>query len=94
VQWYDIDNLKSKAKFLDVRTTMERLAYGHFEDDIHIDLDELFDRAITLDKQQPYVVYCDTGSKAYLAERILKQLGYQVSQLDGGYNIYTKGKGK
>lgn len=93
VQWYDVDNVKTKVKFLDVRTTMERLAYGHFEDDIHIDLDELYVQASTLDKHQPYVVYCDTGSKAYLAERILKQLGYQVSQLDGGYNIYTKGKG-
>lgn len=94
VQWHQVDALQSQVIMLDVRTAMERLAYGHFENDIHIDLDELYDKASTLPKDQKYVVYCDTGSKGYNAERILIQLGYQVSQLDGGYNIYTKGKGK
>jgi rhodanese-related sulfurtransferase len=78
---------------LDVRPTMERMAYGHFDNDLHIELDDLYDKKNTLPKGKPIVLYCDSGSKGYNAERILRSDGYDVYQLDGGYNIYTKGKG-
>jgi rhodanese-related sulfurtransferase len=94
IQWHQIDKLRNDgAIMLDVRPTMERMAYGHFDNDLHIELDDLYDKKNTLPKGQPIVLYCDTGSKGYNAERILRSDGYDVYQLDGGYNIYTKGKG-
>lgn len=94
IQWHQIDKLRNAgAIMLDVRPTMERMAYGHFDNDLHIELDDLYDKKNTLPKGQPIVLYCDTGSKGYNAERILRSDGYDVYQLDGGYNIYTKGKG-
>jgi len=94
IQWHQIDQRRHDgAIMLDVRPTMERMAYGHFEGDLHIELDGLYDQKNTLPKGKPIVVYCDSGSMGYNAERILRSDGYDVYQLDGGYNIYTKGKG-
>ncbi len=94
VQWHDADQwIKAGAVLLDVRPAMERMAYGHFENDIHLDIDTLSATKSTLPKGKKILIYCDTGSKAYLAERMLRNDGYDVYQLDGGYNIYTKGKG-
>jgi rhodanese-related sulfurtransferase len=31
------------------------------------------------------VVYCKAGYRGYLAQRILKQKGFNVKNLDGGY---------
>jgi len=70
------------------------MAYGHFEGDLHIDLDTLYDQHSLIPKDKPVIVYCDTGAKGYNAERILRSMGYEVYQLDGGYHIYQKGKGK
>jgi rhodanese-related sulfurtransferase len=94
IQWHDIDTIKKDgAVLLDVRPAMERMAYGHFPDDIHLELDDVYTKIHTLPKDKKIVVYCDSGSKGYNAERILRHHGYDVYQLDGGYNIYTKGKG-
>ena len=94
IQWHQLDAMKKDgALLLDVRPTMERMAYGHFPDDIHLELDDVYAKIHTLPKNKTIVVYCDSGSKGYNAERILRHHGYDVYQLDGGYNIYTKGKG-
>jgi NADPH-dependent 2,4-dienoyl-CoA reductase/sulfur reductase-like enzyme/rhodanese-related sulfurtransferase len=94
VQWYDVDTMIANgATMLDVRTEMERMAYGHFPQDRHIELDQLYNRVTELNKDHPIIVYCDTGSKGYNAERILQAFGLNVYQLDGGYHTYTKGKG-
>jgi NADPH-dependent 2,4-dienoyl-CoA reductase/sulfur reductase-like enzyme/rhodanese-related sulfurtransferase len=94
IQWHQIDTVKKEgAQMVDVRPAMERMAYGHFPDDIHLELDDIYANLQKLPKDKKLVVYCDTGSKAYNAERILRHHGYDVYQLDGGYNIYTKGKG-
>lgn len=94
IQWHQIDKLRNEGVvMLDVRPTMERMAYGHFEGDLHIELDDLYEKKNTLPKDKTIVLYCDSGSKGYNAERILRSQGYDVYQLDGGYNIYTKGKG-
>jgi NADPH-dependent 2,4-dienoyl-CoA reductase/sulfur reductase-like enzyme/rhodanese-related sulfurtransferase len=94
IQWHQIDKIRNNgAIMLDVRPTMERMAYGHFEEDLHIELDDLYEKKHTLPKGNKIVLYCDSGSKGYNAEQILRSEGYDVYQLDGGYNIYTKGKG-
>ena len=89
VQWYDLANeLKNGAKILDVRNPAE-LANGKFTNALAIPLDELRARLVELDKNQAYIVSCHSGQRSYLAERILKQHGFKVKNLDGAYYLYS-----
>jgi rhodanese-related sulfurtransferase len=81
------------AIFVDVRPAMERLAYGHIENDVHIDIDVFYEQHISLPKNKKIIVYCDVGSKGYNAERILRSKGYEVYNLEGGYAMYQAMKG-
>lgn len=81
------------ALFVDVRPAMERLAYGHIPNDFHIDIDVFYEQYATLPKDKTIIVYCDAGSKGYNAERILRSKGYDVYNLEGGYNMYRAWKG-
>jgi NADPH-dependent 2,4-dienoyl-CoA reductase/sulfur reductase-like enzyme/rhodanese-related sulfurtransferase len=94
ISWKQLTEIDPHSvTLLDVRPMMERMAYGHIPNDIHIDIDELYAKKDTIPKDKKVIVYCDAGSKAYNAERILKNDGFDVYHLAGGYNIYTKGKG-
>ncbi|MGT2844505.1 FAD-dependent oxidoreductase [Streptococcus hongkongensis] len=88
VQWYQLEEELSKGKkLLDVRTVSE-FAAGHFAEGINIPLDDLRNRLNELDKEQAYIVSCHSGLRSYLAERILKQEGFTVQNLDGAYSLY------
>jgi rhodanese-related sulfurtransferase len=84
---------KQGALFVDVRPAMERLAYGHIPNDFHIDIDVFYEQYATLPKDKTIIVYCDAGSTGYNAERILRSKGYNVYNLEGGYNMYRAWKG-
>jgi NADPH-dependent 2,4-dienoyl-CoA reductase/sulfur reductase-like enzyme/rhodanese-related sulfurtransferase len=79
--------------FVDVRSPMERLAYGHIANDVHMDIDVFYKQYSSLPKDKKIVVYCDVGSKGYNAERILRSQGYDVYNLEGGYAMYQAMKG-
>jgi NADPH-dependent 2,4-dienoyl-CoA reductase/sulfur reductase-like enzyme len=49
---------------------------------------ELRCRIKELDPEQEYVVSCHSGLRSYLAERILKQAGFKVKNLDGAFALY------
>lgn len=88
IQWYRLEEELAKGKkLLDVRTTSE-FAKGNFADGINIPLDDLRGRLNELDKNQAYIVSCHSGLRSYLAERILKQAGFTVQNLDGAYSLY------
>ncbi len=88
VQWHELPTELAKGKILlDVRTA-EELEKGKFKEDKHIPLNELRDRLNELDSQQEYIVSCHSGLRSYLAERILKQSGYHVKNLDGAFSLY------
>lgn len=89
IQWYELeDELAAGKKFLDVRTTSE-LQQGHLKvDTVHIPLNELRERLGELDKSQDYIVSCHSGLRSYIAERILKQAGFSVQNLDGAFALY------
>lgn len=88
VQWYDLSDELSKGKvLLDVRNPGE-LAAGRFPNAMAIPLDDLRDRLGELDKSQSYIVSCHSGLRSYVAERILKQAGFEVANLDGAYALY------
>ena len=89
IQWYQLeDELAKGKKFLDVRTSGEFQSGRLKVDTIHIPLNELRERLDELDKNQAYIVSCHSGLRSYIAERILKQAGFTVQNLDGAYSLY------
>lgn len=74
-------------RILDVRRHDE-VSQGMLPEAKHIPLDELRDRILELDPATPWVVYCRSGQRSYIASRILKGHGFeQVFNLSGGYFV-------
>lgn len=88
IQWYQLkEELAEGKKLLDVRNESE-LAQGAFPNATHIPLNELRDRLSELDPSQEWIVSCHSGLRSYVAERILKQHGFHVKNLDGAFALY------
>lgn len=71
---------------LDVRTP-EEFAQGHIDGATMIDFyDPGFAAAIAeLDRDQPYVLYCRSGSRSGQTAALMTQLGFtDVAEIDGG----------
>ncbi|KAF9768161.1 hypothetical protein IL306_014569 [Fusarium sp. DS 682] len=79
-----------KVQIVDVRSPGE-FARGHLSQAINLPVDSLGHGLDTLDKSLPTVVYCQVGYRGYLAYRILKQEGFNVVNLDGGFRIVVQG---
>jgi len=78
------DALPEGALLLDVREPAE-LPQGALAGSVNIPLHKLRSRLFELPKDRLIVVYCQVGLRGYVAERILRQLGYDVANLSGGY---------
>ncbi|MBT3375133.1 MAG: FAD-dependent oxidoreductase [Lentisphaerae bacterium] len=78
------DSLPENAFLLDVREPAER-ELGHIEASGFIPLGQLRDRCGELPRDRPIVAYCKVGLRGYLAERILRQNGFDVYNLSGGW---------
>ena len=90
IQWHELADELAKGKvLLDVRNPAE-LIKGKFKNSQNIPLDELRECLNELDKKIQYIVSCQSGLRSYNAERILKQEGYQVKNLDGAFGLYSK----
>ena len=89
VDTISVEELKNKEEqyILDVRT-IEEYNQNHIDGAINIPLDELRENLEKLDKSKEIVVHCHSGLRSYLACRILKQKGYNVKNLIGGYIMY------
>ena len=89
IQWYDLANELAKGMvFLDVRIKAE-VARGYIANGINIPLDELRERLSELDSSKEYIISCHSGLRSYIGERILKQNGFKVKNLDGAYHLYS-----
>ncbi|MGF2048615.1 FAD-dependent oxidoreductase [Lactococcus lactis] len=90
IQWHELAAELAKGKvLLDVRNPNE-LSKGKFKNSQNIPLDDLRERLNELDKKTEYIVNCQSGLRSYNAERILKQEGYKVKNLDGAFGLYSK----
>ena len=78
------DALPDGALLLDVREPAE-VAQGTLKGAVNIPLPQLRARAFELPKDRKIVIFCQVGLRGYVAERILKQLGYNAANLSGGY---------
>jgi len=74
---------------LDVRSDLEHRG-GHITGSISIPVDELRGRLNELDPAKEIWVYCQVGLRGYTASQILRQHGYDVRNLSGGYKTYRQ----
>lgn len=89
VQWHEIDEIVANGGLLiDVREPMER-EFGYIEGSQNISLDALRDHLDILPKDQTIYVSCQVGLRGYLASRILKNNGFKVKNVDGGWKTYS-----
>lgn len=89
IQWYELsDEIKKGKVLLDVRNEAELINNGQFLQAVHIPLDTLRNNLAQLDKEKEYIVTCHSGLRSYIAERILKQNGFDVVNLDGAFALY------
>ena len=90
IQWYELEKLQEAGyQLLDVRGENEIARLGALEGAINIPVDDLRARIGELSKETPIIVSCLSGLRSYIAERILKQNGFTVKNLDGAFSLYA-----
>lgn len=90
IQWYELQSyLEKGALLLDVRGEKEIATNGYFPNALTIPLDSLRERMHELPQDKEFIVSCQSGLRSYIAERILKQNGFQVKNLDGAFSLYS-----
>ena len=83
-QWHEIDEYREKGyELLDVRSESE-CGRGVIPGAINIPVDEIRDRCSEL-KNKNLLVNCQVGLRGHTASMLLKELGFNPVNLDGGY---------
>lgn len=72
---------------LDVRTRRE-YRRGHLKDAVNIPVDELRGRLAELPRDREILAHCHVGQRSYIAARILRQHGFRIRNLSGGFMLY------
>lgn len=85
--WHEVEKHKTHSILLDVRTEKE-FQKSHIIGSINIPVDKLRNELSTLNKDKTIYLYCKTGIRGYIAQRILKQNGFNASNLSGGFDLY------
>lgn len=83
---------KEDVQLLDVRTSRE-IEQGFIKKAKFINFfdDDFATKAIAqLNKNKPVYLYCRSGNRSEKAARILKEKGYEVYNVLGGYNKWKK----
>ncbi len=84
VQWSDIAALRARGShLLDVRSANE-FAAGSIPGAVNIPIDELRERINEIPKGN-VVVLCQVGQRGHTATLLLRELGVDAANLDGGY---------
>ncbi|MGO4527731.1 FAD-dependent oxidoreductase [Paenibacillus sp. 2TAF8] len=97
VHSYTYDQLAERdpaqSVLVDVRSDLEH-RNGNIPGSLSIPVDELRQRMGELDASKEIWVYCQVGLRGYTATQILRQHGYQVKNLSGGYKTYRQAQFK
>jgi NADPH-dependent 2,4-dienoyl-CoA reductase/sulfur reductase-like enzyme/rhodanese-related sulfurtransferase len=75
------------AMVVDVREPSE-FSSGHIEGAVNIPLPQIRDRLHELQPDREIWLYCGVGQRSYYALRILRQHGFNVRNLSGGFKTY------
>jgi len=83
-QWHEIDEYREKGyEILDVRSEGE-CGRGIIPGAINIPVDEIRDRYLEL-KNKNLLVNCQVGLRGHTGSMLLRELGFNAVNLDGGY---------
>jgi len=90
VQWDQVEALARTGEYriLDVVTDIE-WELGSIPGAVHIPYTELRERIDELPRDVKWIVYCRVGRRGYVVERAMRQRGYDVYNLTGGYNTWS-----
>jgi rhodanese-related sulfurtransferase len=86
----ELEREMSGAQVVDVRPR-EEFDSGHVSGALNLPIDTLRDNAKRLEMGRRVTVYCEVAYLGYLAYRVLKQKGFDVVNLDGGYTMLVNG---
>ena len=83
-QWHEIDKYRNEGfLFVDVRSSGE-FANGTIPGSINIPVDEMRERHTEIANMK-VIVNCQVGQRGHVATMLLRSLGYDAKNLDGGY---------
>ena len=86
--WDQFDQITPDDLLIDVRTKAE-FEDGHLPNALNVPVDELRARIGEIDRNKKIYTYCRAGLRGYLAQRILKQNGFNaIVNLSGGYQLW------
>jgi len=87
-QWSQTQEYREAGyQLIDVRTPSEFSA-GSIPGAISIPVDEIRQRVSEI-KKEPILVNCQVGQRGHTATMLLKELGFDATNLDGGYLTYS-----
>ena len=87
-QWNEIDGFASRGfELIDVRSAGE-FARGHIPGAINISVDEIRERKSEITSKN-LLVNCQVGQRGHTAALLLKELGFNAVNLDGGYLTWS-----
>ncbi len=87
-QWDEIEAFVNKGyKLIDVRTAAE-YGRGNIPGAVSIPVDEIRDRVGEI-TQKDLLVNCQVGQRGHTATMLLKELGFNAVNLDGGYLTWS-----
>ena len=79
---------KSQIDLIDVRT-IEELEICKIDGSIHIEMNDIPNEAIALDKKKLYAVICHSGIRSYRVTEYLNYIGYNVVNVIGGIHAWA-----
>ncbi|WP_034993426.1 FAD-dependent oxidoreductase [Liquorilactobacillus vini] len=92
LQWYELAKYQAAGAYLlDIREPVEIQQNGAYPQAHNLPLDSLRDHLAELPTKRLIITACQSGQRSYLAERILRNHGFQVKNLDGGWLTYHDG---
>jgi len=87
-QWHEVEDLVSQGfSILDVRSVGE-VNRGTLPGAINIPIDEIRERREEIPSGQ-ILVTCQVGQRGHAATRLLREMGYDAINLDGGYMTWS-----
>ena len=87
-QWNEVNSLVSQGwTVVDVRSKGE-FDRGHIPNSINISIDEIRERINEVPKEK-ILVTCQVGQRGHAATRLLREMGYNAVNLDGGYMTWS-----
>ena len=87
-QWNQTQELRSEGyQLIDVRTP-SKFKNGSIPGAVNIPVDEIREKISEI-RNEPILVNCQVGQRGHTATMLLKELGFDATNLDGGYLTYS-----